>query len=360
MNKYKICVYAISKNEEQFVNRWMDAVNEADIVVVTDTGSTDNTVELLRKRGAIVYSDTIDPWRFDTARNTALDHIPDDVDICVSNDLDEVFEPGWRKKLEEAWKSYHTRARYMFTWSYKDDGSPDKQFMMEKIHCRHGYRWVHPVHEVLEYTEEGNENFVWVDGMVLNHHPDETKPRSQYLPLLELSAQENPDDDRGMFWLGREYMYYGKFDKAINVLTKYLKMEKAVWDEERCAAMRFIARCYKFKGNILQSKIWMYRAIAECQHVREPYIDMARLAYDNMEWHLVYLMVTKALNITEKTGSYLTEISSWDSTLYDFGAICTYYLGLYELSYNYIKKAVKENPNDERLKGNMELIRQKQ
>lgn len=61
MNKYKICVYAICKNEEQFVDRWMDSVNEADMVVVTDTGSTDQSVEKLRLRGAVVYSETIDP-----------------------------------------------------------------------------------------------------------------------------------------------------------------------------------------------------------------------------------------------------------------------------------------------------------
>lgn len=140
MHKYKICVYAICKNESKFVDRWMDAVKEADIVVVTDTGSTDDTVEKLRKRGATVYEETISPWRFDVARNVAMDHIPDDVDICVSNDLDEVFESGWRQKLESAWETCHTRARYLFTWSYSADGSPEKQFAMEKIHRRHDFR----------------------------------------------------------------------------------------------------------------------------------------------------------------------------------------------------------------------------
>ncbi len=84
------------------MDRWMDAVREADLVVVTDTGSVDHTVERLLARGAVVYRERIDPWRFDAARNAAMDHIPEDVDLCVSNDLDEVFEPGWRKRLEDA------------------------------------------------------------------------------------------------------------------------------------------------------------------------------------------------------------------------------------------------------------------
>ena len=54
MGKFKVCVYAICKNEAQFVDRWMDSMSEADSVVVLDTGSTDDTVEKLRRRGAQV------------------------------------------------------------------------------------------------------------------------------------------------------------------------------------------------------------------------------------------------------------------------------------------------------------------
>ena len=46
----KIVVYAICKNEESFVDRWMDSMAEADQVVVLDTGSTDGTVDALRRR----------------------------------------------------------------------------------------------------------------------------------------------------------------------------------------------------------------------------------------------------------------------------------------------------------------------
>ena len=35
----KICVYAISKNEEKFVDRFLDSVQDADEIYVLDTGS---------------------------------------------------------------------------------------------------------------------------------------------------------------------------------------------------------------------------------------------------------------------------------------------------------------------------------
>lgn len=353
MNRYKICVYAISKNEEAFVDRWMDSVSEADLVVVADTGSTDRTVERLRARGAVVYEESIVPWRFDTARNAALSHVPEDADICVSNDLDEVFETGWRQRLEDAWRPEHTRARYLFTWSYRADGTPEKQFPMEKIHRRTGYRWVHPVHEVLEFGGAGGENTVNVSGLVLNHHPDPAKPRAQYLPLLELSVRENPQDSQATFWLGREYMYYGLHDLCIETLAGYLSLSGARWSEERSAAMRFIAESCQAKGEAAEARSWLFRAIAECQEVREPYHATALMAYREQNWPLVYAMVKRALSIAQPSGSYLTEPACWGAAFYDLGSIAAYRLGLTEEARAFALEACGKSPGDERLGANL-------
>lgn len=359
MNRYKICVYAISKNQEQLADRWMDAVSEADLVIVTDTGSTDGTVKKLRKRGAVVYKEKISPWRFDAARNAALSHVPQDVDICVCADLDELFEPGWRQSLEVAWKPECTRARYLFTRSRTPDGTPIKQYPVEKIHRRHGFRWIRPVYELLEYSGTDEDKTVWIDGLSLNYDPDSSKPPFQILPLLELSVRENPQDDRAMFWLGREYMYRGKDDLCIETLKRHLTLPSAKWNEERSASMRFIARCYERKGDLKESRLWLFKAIAECLHVREPYLALAELGYKEGNWPMVYAIVKKGLSIGQKSGSYLVEPESWGFALYDHGAISAYRLGLYEESRNYAQKACELNPDEERLKSNLKLIEKK-
>ena len=97
MKKYKICVYAICKNEEQFVDRWVNSMKEADEIYVLDTGSTDNTVNKLIELGVNVSQKIINPWRFEVARNESLNLVPEDTDICICTDLDEVFVKGWRK-----------------------------------------------------------------------------------------------------------------------------------------------------------------------------------------------------------------------------------------------------------------------
>jgi glycosyltransferase involved in cell wall biosynthesis len=112
----KIAVYAIAKNESQFVERFCEAAKDADLIFVADTGSTDDTVDKLLSMGATVQIIHISPWRFDDARNTALALLPDDIDVCMSLDLDEVLQPGWREEIERVWTPGTNRLRYGFDW----------------------------------------------------------------------------------------------------------------------------------------------------------------------------------------------------------------------------------------------------
>ena len=360
MSKFKIAVYAICKNEAQFVDRWMDSMGEADEVYVTDTGSSDDTVKKLRDRGATVNIINLNPWRFDVARNISLSFVSKDIDICVCTDLDEVLEPGWRNLLEKAWTPQTTRLKYMYTWSFNPDGTPGVTFWYEKIHQRQYFRWIHPVHEVLQYYGSESDVYSWEGKIQLNHYPDPSKSRGQYLTLLEMSVKEDPDDDRNVHYLGREYMYYGMWDKCIETLKKHIEMPTAYWKDERSASMRFIARAYKAKNDLIESANWLYRAIAEAPHLREPYVEMAQLAYEERDWPRVYHMVEETLKIKVRPSTYINEASSWDFTIHDLGALSGYELGLYEKSLDFAKMAAEMSPNDQRLKNNLELIRQKQ
>lgn len=363
--RYKICVYAIGKNEEKFVGRWMDSMREADMVVVTDTGSDDGTVKKLRERGAVVYTDEIKPWRFDVARNISLEHVPDDIDICVCTDLDEIFEPGWREKLEAAWGGKEIRneeptakrGRYVYNWSLKADGTPDVQFIYSKVHERRGFRWVWPVHEYLQYEGGLPIESVFIDGMVLNHYPDASKSRGSYLPLLELAVEEAPIDDRMRYYLGREYMYKSEWQKCIDTLISYLSLPTATWSEERCAAMRWIAKSYRMLGNIKKSCNWYYQAIAEAPHMREPYVEFAKMCYEIKDWPMTLFLTEEALKIKEKSLTYVNMGYAWDYTPDDLCAIAAYRMNLMEKSLEHAGKALLCAPDNERLKNNFSIIK---
>jgi len=358
MKKLKICVYAISKNEEKFVKRWMKSVSEADEVYVLDTGSTDNTPKLLKELGAKVTIKEIKPWRFDVARNESLNLVPENCDICVCIDIDEVISPGWRNKLESLWKKGVNHLRYNYNWSHDKNNKPLINFYIEKIHSRKNFKWTHPVHEVLKYT--GNKE-VWLttDEITVDHYPDNTKSRSSYLPLLELSVKENPEDDRNMHYLGREYMFYKKYNEAIDTLIKHLSLKSATWKDERCASMRFISRCYKHLKRYEESRMWLDKAIEEAPYLRDPYIERAILEYELNNWHEVKKYCLEALNIKNHTKSYINEPFSWNYTIYDLLSISEYYLENYNESLKYSTLASEMDPNNERLLDNKKIIENK-
>ena len=357
MKKYKICVYAISKNEEKFVERWVNSMNEADEIYVLDTGSTDKTVEKLKNLGVFVETKIINPWRFDEARNQSLNMVPLDTDICVCTDLDEVFEPGWRKKLENIWNDNITRARYNYNWSFDEYGNPAVNFYIEKIHTRENYKWTHPVHEILTYTGDKQENFITLDDITVNHYPDSTKSRSSYLPLLELSVKENPKDDRNMHYLGREYMFYGKWNECIDTLIKHLNLKSATWKDERSASMRFIARSYQALKRYDEAKMWLDKAINETPYLRDPYVERAILEYKLENWSNVDKYCHDALKIESHQKTYINETFSWDHTIYDLLSISNFYQNKLKDSLYYSNKALEISPNNERLINNNRLIK---
>jgi glycosyltransferase involved in cell wall biosynthesis len=347
----KVSVYAISKNEEKFAERWAKSMGEADEIYVLDTGSNDNTVEILEKNGVKVFTKIINPWRFDVARNESLSLIPDDTDICVCTDLDEVFEKGWRKKMEEAFKNGVTRLKYKYIWSFNSEGREDVVFNIEKAHSRFGYTWINPVHEIL--TSQ-NDNIAFAEGVVLMHFPDKTKSRSQYLGLLELAVEEDPENDRNMHYLGREYMYYQRYIEAINTLKKHLKLKNATWKDERCASMRYIAKCYTSLSNISEAYKYYIYAIAEAPYLREPWLDAAYFEYYRENWVGCIYFIEYALKITHREDNYITSASSWNETPYDVLSIAYYKIGMIDKAIEAVKKAISIS-DESRLKENLNI-----
>jgi glycosyltransferase involved in cell wall biosynthesis len=339
----RIAVYAIAKNESQFVERWQQSACDADSLHILDTGSTDQTVTAARDLGIDVVVRKFDPWRFDHARNASLAMVDSDADLCIALDMDEVLQPGWRDELEKIGSAV-TRPRYKYTWSWESPGVPGLQYGGDKIHSRHGYRWKHPVHEVLK--ADGIEEVQGWCALEIHHHPDHTKSRGQYFPLLELAVSEDPEDDRNSHYLAREYFFHGQHDKAEAEFIRHLSLASALWPAERAQSCRYL---YKISGQ----DGWLLAAIKEDPSRREARVDLALHYYNEGYWYGCLKAAKEALAIRERPLDYITEAFAWGALPHDLAAIGAYRLGYYREAKYHGMEALKLSPYEDRLVDNL-------
>jgi glycosyltransferase involved in cell wall biosynthesis len=345
----KIAVYTIAKNEAKHVERWYNSSKEADYHFILDTGSTDRTVAIAKKLGINVVKATVKPWRFDVARNTALALLPADIDMCVSMDMDEILVAGWREKLETV-TGENVHVQNTFTFSFNHDGTPGMQFGAVRTHSRHGYTWRYPVHEVVSAYGEGEHPRAWCD-MEMQHHPDNTKSRGQYLDLLRIATKEYPVDGRMSFYYGRELMYNNKPREAYTELNRYIGLSIGTWPGERSDAMRYIAACTE---NLAEIEMWLKKSIEEVPERREGYVKLARHYYFQEQYDKALEFSEKSLAITERPLAYMCEDWAWNWEPWDVAAISAWVLGNKAKAIEYGAVALELGPHVQRLADNME------
>jgi tetratricopeptide (TPR) repeat protein len=341
----KIAIYTVALNEEKFVQSWYDSAKEADYLLIADTGSTDATVKKAKKLGINVVQISNKPWRFDDARNASLSCLPADIDFCIALDMDEQLLPNWREHLENI-NPETTRPRYQYTWNWTEDGKPGLQYGGDKIHKRHGYRWKHPVHEVL-VADRIDEVQEWI-GLEIHHHPDNSKPRSQYLPLLKVSVDEQPWDDRNAFYYARELFFYGQVQEATAEFKRHLALPTARWAPERAASMRYLAKCEP-----TEALTWLHKAKLEAPGRREALVELALEYYRLEDWESCLRYAFEAITIVDKPLDYLCEEFAWGAMPWDLAALGAHHTGSKEEAVQYGEKAVELNPTDERLARNL-------
>ena len=351
----KVCVSAICKNEEKFVDRWMDSVGSADDVVVLDTGSTDGTCEKLVARGARVFQMEFNPWRFDAPRNACIDLCPRD-HVIFSIDLDEVVaEPDWVDRIKAAWGS-SDRGRYRYVWSHRPDGTDGNFHTYDKLHT-HDHEWYLPCHEILRRRPGlPQRDDVWVDvPITVRHYPDGSKSRGGYLQLLQLGTRENPDNDRMAHYCGREMHFQAMHDGALVYFERHLAMQN-VWADERCASLFYGAESLAALGRPDDAERWFLRACGEATHLREPFVRAAKFYNSVNNFPMAYAMAKRALRIEERTSSYVNSDSAWNEGPWDALAVAAYYIGLKPESVASARRAYKLCPWDDRVKENLATI----
>jgi hypothetical protein len=340
----KIGVYALAKNELKHVEAWAESCREADVRVVTDTGSTDGTVEALVQHGVTVCNGYVVPWRWDDAHNLSLNHVPPDVDVCVRLDLDERLQPGWREAIEREWDGTHNCLRYRYVWSWKADGTPGLVFNADRVHARNGFRWTAATHEGL-VCWTGDKKQRIIEGLEIHHHRDAGKKHVTDLALLRVAVREAPHDARAWWYLAREMEWAGD-PQAAATFTHYLGMPGGIWTE-RAYAYRAL---WRLTGDLQH----LHHAAKEATGEPDAWQQIAFWHYMRQEWRECHAFAVQAIDANGES-THATDPEA-KTKAYDLAAVAAWNLGLRPEALRLAREAVARCPGDPRLANNVEAM----
>lgn len=212
-----ICVYAIAKNEEENVSRFIEQTKLFDQVVVLDTGSEDRTVELLREAGIKVEQTTYRDFDFSVARTAAMELADPEVEWFLWLDFNEKLEIT-EEQIEQIKNSDYDGFKIDCYDHYNEDYLENKL----KIHRRDKYYWDYAVHEFLKpVSDEVKHDHIDVK-ITKKKRQSYEKDRFQAM-ICEREHDKNPNESHYSWWAINFYRQNDVFHRAAYHAYNYLR-----------------------------------------------------------------------------------------------------------------------------------------
>lgn len=321
-----VCVSAICLNESKNILQWLEHVGKADRVVLVDTGSSDNTVQLAVEYAAehainldLLTQAPSDLRNLGQARNLAHS-LYSDGDLIVWLDLDERFsDPDWVEVLRSEAMATPQASAFNITMH-----NGDSTYFQVKAYRSGQYVWRYRAHEVLNATPSNPFPYSHdVVGFHTDHYPDGAKSRD-YLPELEADVKHNLDDARPLFYYARELCYriiyadeYSKINAARTAISDLSRLPH-VWSDYVALANIELAAAEYRAGHDVESQKAAYRAVA----ARPDRIETLAMAASVFEFtNDIYMAKAFALRGLEATDGQFLFKSVESNTSLCFGVL---------------------------------------
>jgi len=165
------------------------------------------------------------------ARNYNLDMIPEDVDWCLSPDLDEYFSLNVLDQMEDTIKKNpevtNIACDRLDIYTRDVRVGPPKLLPTNKIHRRHDYTWVQPIYEHLwfKYHDTAKEIEIYNPDIYLIHDQDfkkQSRPEL-YLKMLIEEYETDPTNCWTLWYLLDHYYKKQDLDNYIEKGTVFVK-----------------------------------------------------------------------------------------------------------------------------------------
>jgi glycosyltransferase involved in cell wall biosynthesis len=277
----------IVRNESAMIRTCLESVKEADEIVIVDTGSADNTVEICKEYTSKVYSYTgcnDEEGRladFSDARNHSLDKCTTDYVLIIDADerlvdsikgIKHVLNSG---KMGERLKDGSSK---YFGMSMIVETKTEKLHSLRIFRRQKEIRYIYSFHNQLAYSGNSEimrhrtykSNFKIESG----YSPAHLKDPDRTLRMIENHLKKEPDSARSLYYIGREYLSRhirtGLTEEGLVWLDKTIEamehMDKVAffepWTNEYADALFILSNCYLQKLVVEKKEIYWYYTVA--------------------------------------------------------------------------------------------------
>ena len=345
------------KNEADVVLRTLKSVaSHADKIFVYDTGSTDNTVEICQNFAPHVEVKKGVWVNFAVSRNEALDWVESEVPtnswIVLLDAADEFRVPdGYNiSSILPTVSQLNDRPVMdgLFVRQIWKNTVVDRQIEsneLKVIRSGVGWRWKHPVHEMLWKEDSKCEMSAFQIVQDRSTESEKSTRRAPWdLAVLKSEHALNPDCSRTMFYLAQTLSALGRKQDALHMYIKRYQAKKCDDPWERYSAIMRIAELHTHMQNVNEAIDWYNRAVAESErlgcfrpegliHIGRIYrqLGMIQLAYMYLNYAAQIEVDQKAFGCFDK---HLLEHTRWHEL-----SVVAWKLGHFEQGKEAAKKA---------------------
>lgn len=337
-----LCLNMIVKNESKIITRALESVKDhIDYYVISDTGSTDNTKELITEyfKTHNIKGEIHDhKWKnFCHNRTLALKAAQGKTDYILLMDADMIFKVKDKNFKEHLSNDVNLLLQGQSFVYY------NIRIIISTLNCE--YKGV--THEYLDIMENNYKrgNF---DEVYFHDYGDGGNRHEKYtrdIKLLTDGLKEEPNNERYMFYLAQSYKDTQQFENAIQWYMK--RIERKGWIEEVWYSYYMIGKCFELLGNSYCAMYYFLQAYDYYPERAESLYDVIKHYREKENYRLarMYLETAKLVKFPEHSTLFI------ESSIYNYKfAYEESIIGFYEnknldgyLASDYIK--LKKNLN---------------
>ena len=237
-----LCLNMIVKNESKIILRLLESVvSIIDCYCICDTGSTDNTCELIKSYfdekniNGIIVTENFQNFAYN--RNVALKNCMGMSDYILLMDADMILKHN----------NFDKSMLHLYDCFYVLQGNNDFYYQNARIIKNSAeYEYIGVTHEYLSTPQNAKIGKMGKNTLFILDYGDGGSKQDKFerdIALLLDGLQNEPTNVRYYFYLANSYKDSCKFEEAIQMYKK--RIELGGWDQEVWHSYYSIGICYK-------------------------------------------------------------------------------------------------------------------